>query len=350
MEKNYINYTADDFIADEFFQQWALKPNEESNRFWIEWLKKNSIKQTEVKLALSFIHHVQIKTIAPSARQVEESLEKNLSAIRLLETPKKRTAKTVSIRTRLYWLAASVIILLAGAATFFMIQEHPVTIALSTGDNEIRTVELPDGSVVILNGNSSIAYSNDLLSSTKREIWLEGEAFFNVKHIETAGEAAHRFIVHSGDLNVEVLGTTFNIKNIASFTNVSLNTGKIKIDLNDQPGTAIYLQPGDFVQYSADQKRILKKLVKPELYSVWKEEKLTLDNVPLSEIAILIQDIYGYKVEMKNSHLAENKISGTLRLKDEKTFFETLEFALGITIVKKDSVLIFQQKAIPKIN
>ncbi len=145
-------------------------------------------------------------------------------------------------------------------------------------------------------------------------------------------------------MNIEVLGTTFNVKKFGAVTNVSLNTGAIKIALKDDPNTTIYLQPGDFISYSANEKRILKKQVKAELYSIWKEEKMELDNMPLFEIAGLLEDAYGYTIEIANQKLANSKVSGTLDLKDESTLLETLAFVLDINIVKKENVLSFQLK------
>jgi ferric-dicitrate binding protein FerR (iron transport regulator) len=202
---------------------------------------------------------------------------------------------------------------------------------------------LPDSSEVTLNALSHISYASDIQNANDREVWLEGEAFFNVKHIET-NEKPTRFIVHSGDMNIEVLGTTFNVKKFGTVTNVSLNTGKIKIALKDDPNTTINLQPGDFISYSAKEKRILKKQVKAELYSVWKEEKIELDNMPLSEIAGMLQDAYGYTIEISNKKLANSKVSGTLHLKDEATLLETLAFTLDIDIVKKENLLSLKLK------
>jgi ferric-dicitrate binding protein FerR (iron transport regulator) len=216
---------------------------------------------------------------------------------------------------------------------------------MATGNGEIKTLLLPDSTVVVLNANSSISYSTDISKKHTREVWLEGEAFFTVKHIAPDSQAARRFIVHSGDLNVEVLGTTFNVNKRATVTNVSLNTGKIKIDVKDQPESAIFLQPGDFIQYSVVKKHILRKRVKAELYSVWKEQKLVLDKMPLSAIAQLIQDAFGHKVTITDKRLAESKVSGTLFMKDETAILETLSFVLDINILKQDDVLFFQPKS-----
>ncbi len=66
--------------------------------------------------------------------------------------------------------------------------------------------------------------------------------------------------------------------------------------------------------------------------------------MPLFEIAGMLEDAYGYQVQIQNKKLADSKVSGKLLLKDEATLLKTLAFALDIDIVKKDSVLFFQLK------
>lgn len=83
----------------------------------------------------------------------------------------------------------------------------------ATQYGEQRVVELPDHSVVSLNANSTLRFRNDWSqANTLREVWLDGEAFFSVQKQEGAAGPA-KFIVHTNDLDVEVLGTRFNVSN-----------------------------------------------------------------------------------------------------------------------------------------
>jgi ferric-dicitrate binding protein FerR (iron transport regulator) len=203
---------------------------------------------------------------------------------------------------------------------------------------------LPDQSVVTLNTNSKISYAAGIENIEERELWLEGEAFFEIKHIEVNNKLARRFVVHTGKLNVEVLGTSFNINNKESVTNVTLNTGKIRLGVKGAPQTIVYMQPGDFIQYSSKENLLLKKNVKPELYSVWKDKKVLVKDMPLAEIIQLIEDNYDYTVIAEDNELDNLKISGTLIMKDESSLLKTLETALGIDIIKKDKILLFRIK------
>jgi ferric-dicitrate binding protein FerR (iron transport regulator) len=343
MHKDYLHFTEKDFIADEHFQQWVKFPNAENESFWIPWITDHPEKKGCIKAAKAFVENLSFASTSPTPHEVEASLKQSLEKIALLETP--ITIKTISKRShgRYIWLAAAVFFGCTITAGLLLRHHDPVTIEMVAGPQQIKTIVLPDSSIITLNEGAHITYISDMQNANMREVWLEGEAFFNVKHIEK-NEKPTRFIVHSGDIDIEVLGTTFNVKKIGTVTNVSLNTGKIKVALKDDPNTTINLEPGDFVSYSAKEKRILKKQVKAELYSVWKEEKMELDNMPLFEIAGLLEDAYGYTIEIPDQKLANSKVSGTLYLKDESTLLETLAFTLNINIVKKDNVLSFQLK------
>src|SRR5687768_9468757 len=79
------------------------------------------------------------------------------------------------------------------------------TVVYSTGYGETHNIILPDGSTVILNGNSTFRYENEL-TTDPREVYLDGEAFFSV----TPTKSKQKFIVNISDkMNVEVLGTKF---------------------------------------------------------------------------------------------------------------------------------------------
>jgi transmembrane sensor len=346
MSKDYTRFTTNDFIADEYFLQWARFPDADSNAFWKDWITAHPEKKEIVHAALQFIHALRFQTQEPTPQQIGQSLLKNLSAIAVQETDSTgsiRITPRISKRPWRYWpVAAATVLIVLIAWVYF--NKMPVTMQLVTGDNEIKTIVLPDGSMLTLNANSSITYDTDLASALKREVWLKGEAFFEVKHIESEKEQPRRFVVHSDALNVEVLGTSFNVKNRESVTNVTLNTGAIRIDLKDAPGTPIFLQPGDFVQYSGKEKKVLRKKVKTELYSVWKDSMIVLKKMPLKDVAQMIEDAYGYHIRITDTAIANNNISGSLRLNDEAAALKALSEALDIDIIRQGQELIIQPK------
>jgi len=342
MKKDYLDFTEKDFIADPFFQQWVKFPDATNTVFWEQWLTAYPEKRSDVVKAKAFIENLHFNTQFPSTQQVENSLARSLERINALDGDKK-VLKLQSRMKYIWWAAAAVFFgcLIIIALPFR--SQKPVTIEIVAGPGEIKTITLPDSSIVTLNAGAHFTYLSNLQTTEKREVWLDGEAYFDVRHLEK-GNSSHAFIVHCNDLNVEVLGTTFNVRKKGSVTNVTLNSGKIRIDVKNTPGSTILMQAGDFIQHADKEKRIIRKAVNPELYSVWKEKKMTLDNTSLADIAELIQDTYLYKVQIAEKDLAKQKVSGTLILNDEDAMLQTLSLALNIDIIKKDSILIFQSK------
>lgn len=342
MTPDYINFTESDFISDEYFQRWVKESDQNAEKFWNDWMMQNPDRKGIVIRARLFLENLQFNTHLPSVDQTESSLQQSLK--KLAEIESLNTARTVKMKQNYFaWAAAAITVGTILFLSFFYFNSGSVEIQIAAGMNEIKTVLLPDSSVVVLNSGSKLSYQSDLKSSVNREVWLDGEGFFEIKKISSNGES-HRFTVHSNKLNVEVLGTSFNIRKRGDLTNVTLNTGKIKIDLDNIPGSAIEMQPGDFVQYSDNLKRILKKRVDPEMYSVWKENKIELENTSLSEIIHFLEDVYGYRIEVKEENLSGQKISGTMLLGNEDDMLKTLLLALNIDITKEDSLLIFKSK------
>ncbi|MFN2440321.1 MAG: FecR family protein [Chitinophagaceae bacterium] len=342
MKKDYLDFTEKDFISDAFFQQWVKLPDAKNRIFWEQWLIAHPEKHSDVIKAKAFIENLHFNTQLPSSLQIENSLSRSLERINALEADKK-VLKLQSRMKYTWWAAAAVFFCCVIIIALPSRTERPITIEIVARPGEIKTITLPDSSIVTLNAGSHFTYLSNFQNTGKREVWLDGEAYFDVRHLET-DNSSRLFIVHCNDLNVEVLGTTFNIRKKGSITNVTLNSGKIRIGVKDTPGSTILMEPGDFIQHYDREKRIIRKEVNPELYSVWKEKKMILDNTSLADIAELIQDTYLYKVQIAEKDLARQKISGTLVLTDEEVMLQTLSLALDIDIIKKDTALIFQSK------
>lgn len=349
--KDYTEFTPDDFIADEYFLQWVFNPDAESNAFWNQFLHMHPEKEEVVNQAVNFVSSLNIKEDLPFPGHVEMMLRKNLANIREIEQS-EINRKYEGGRRRSRWILVSVA--MAACLLLFMgwqfWPKKPLMIQVVTGAGEIKKITLPDQSVVTLNAHSSIRYPASLKDLKNRELWLEGEAFFQIKHIEKNNGPARHFVVHSGKLNVEVLGTSFNVHEHGSVTKVTLNTGKIRIGVVEAPHTYYYMQPGDFIQYSPGEKLVLKKQVKPELYSVWMDKKISVKDMPLADIIQLIEDNYGYTVEVKDKDLASLKISGTLIMDEESSLLQTLAAVMDIDIVKNGHNLLFQLKPKYKTN
>jgi DNA-directed RNA polymerase specialized sigma24 family protein len=133
-----------------------------------------------------------------------------------------------------------------------------------------------------------------------RVVWMQGEAFFDINHLENN----QKFIVKALNIDVEVLGTQFNVNSRRNNTTVVLNSGKVKLNHDDLVNDE-FMDPGDLVEFSGHEKKIRKKVVNPEQFSSWKSNILIFKATPLSEIAQTL-----WKIIMDGiSILRTNKLS-----------------------------------------
>lgn len=217
-----------------------------------------------------------------------------------------RQSKTVSIRPLIYKVAASITIVLAVSFWWFNYSNRLNEIQTAFGEH--RTVTLPDNSQVILNGNSTLKYSANWDAGSSREVWLEGEGFFSVTH--TANN--QKFIVHgSGELDVEVLGTKFNMKTRNDASEVMLTEGKVRVAMCEEKIVKeLFLKPGELA--TVKNKDLSTRSVKHHNYTSWLDNKLVFDRTPLRDLATILHDTYGLTVTFKSPMLEERELSGEI--------------------------------------
>lgn len=190
---------------------------------------------------------------------------------------------------RSYWKAISIGIaaLLLITAGGWWLWPKEQTAILASHTNEISTkrgslsfVKLPDGTQVWLNTNTSLTYNDDF-SGAQREVQLSGEAYFDVTH-----DSTRPFIIHTGKLNIKVLGTAFNVKSYPAdeTQEAALIRGRIEVTLNDRPQEKIILKPNEKLVVRANQGEM--KIIKA---GALMPPKVTLNNISMSHDSIVVE-------------------------------------------------------------
>ncbi|MEO5684811.1 MAG: FecR domain-containing protein [Chitinophagaceae bacterium] len=333
--EKYTQFTLQDFLADDDFIQWAIKPTEENIAFWNAFLVAHPHKEDMVQKAADTIKQYRQQDIFSNESRKNllwQRIESSIATQPVITSHRRVVGLTAFMR-----VAAAVIII--GGLSFWMISRNasPEQYSFATAFGEVKTITLPDQSQVTLNGNSSITYSGSWKKNAAREVWIKGEGYFNVTHLNNDSmhiKPAERFIVHCGDLNIEVLGTTFNVKARHGKTNVALITGKIKIDYATAAveNKTIVMAPGDYVEYKASKLVAAKKLPKPAQVSTWTVNEITFTDATLKEIAETLQDNYGYTVSVKEDSLLRLKIEGDISVNNITDLLDVLTTSLNITI------------------
>ncbi|KAA0992118.1 FecR family protein [Dyadobacter aurulentus] len=321
----YSFFTVEDFCKDADFIKWAVSPTPDSDRFWKEFMASHPHKTEELQLALECVRTIQFAETEPG--------EDNLLALKQ-RIWKDIEAPRPAVYRRLNWayLAAASVVFILAAGFWWSLQNSALTYRTAYG--EVREITLADGSSVILNARSEIEINEDIANKKVREVWLRGEAYFKI-----AKRNGAKFIVHTPDTQVEVLGTTFNVNTRRRQTSVVLAEGKVQLVSGKSP--AWVMKPGDMATIGKDN-RIRSKRVEPGHYDSWKESYLVMDDKPVSEIVEVMEDNYGIRLQFEDSSLLHKRLSGKLAIKNPEQFLENLSTILERDLIKTGDGYIFR--------
>ena len=240
---------------------------------------------------------------------------------------------------RLPWLraslaAASLLLVVAGIWYMATRPGTPLMAMEKTSYGEVKTILLPDSSVVTLNGNSSLRMLQQWGPGDNREVWLDGEAYFQVQKQHAARTG---FVVHTSQVDVEVLGTRFNVNTRRQQSIVSLEEGKVRLSVHGEVSlvnkdSAIVMRPGQTVVVDASSSPKVNEDRNVTAHSGWTKNEFHFDNTSLAEIARLMEDTYGYKMTVSDTSLWKLSISGDLRASNIQELIKVLEVTLKTTM------------------
>ncbi|GAA4451342.1 FecR family protein [Nibrella saemangeumensis] len=337
----YDDFTVEDFVLDPDFQQWAKAPDVESDRFWQQWLAEHPDKAQRVTEARRLIQAIDFPDDLTDA-DVSAEWQKLQPMLDQPRTQPAVAAEPVPLggfwRQYGRYAAVFLAVLLSVAGFYLWRQSAGGMVQVATGYGETWTVQLPDGSTVVLNANSSLAYPRNLKEQAVRQVKLNGEAFFSVVHTATD----QRFVVDANsEFNVEVLGTEFTVTRRNDHAQVMLASGKVRLQM---AGQQMVMQPGELVDIQPKADRLLKKQVNPEVYTSWTENQLIFENTSLTDIARLLEDNYGLTVTIEDETLAQQEFNGTFPSGNVDVLLKALERTYQLQITRQDNQILIRSQ------
>lgn len=328
-QKEYTNIN--DFINDCSFKNWALNNQLSDVYFWDFWLKCNPSKKDTVYEARDIIIGINFKKEIISEKKIDFEWSKLESRLKKVRHPRKKVFLNKKNRYLISGVAASFLLLISVGSWFFYGDFMKVTHKTSFG--EVLELKLNDGTLVTLNSNSTISYKKN----NAREVWLKGEAFFNVSK-KRASNA--KFWVKTKDLTVEVFGTQFNVNSQKSKTKVFLEEGSVKLSLNN--GSSKNMMPGNYIEYSSNSKKII---VDDHLNSgyeqvAWKNGKLVFLNSTLFDALEKVSETYGVDFDFIDEETKQILITGTVPTTNLEICLNAVKKSADITIKEDNNKLI----------
>lgn len=313
--------TVSDFLDDPQFRNWVLTGIDENG--WEEWIKIHPDRRQLVIEARNLLLAMGVNQYEVSTEATEEALRENWDHIRKLQTTSPRQ----------YWLsmakyAAAVIVILLGFMWYHkgnVPVQSIVSFELASNSDPVsqgeiynntsqvpQLINLKDGSSVILQPGGTITCAQ-LYDSTHREVYLKGEAFFEVKK-----NPNKPFLVYTGDIVARVVGTSFRIKAIEGDPQIEVfvKTGEVNISQirkGDEPkAKEIALYPNESVSF-LKERNIFEKAVFSDIPKR-AIEYLSFEFVDthVTEIFKTIEKAYGVRIDYPVALLADCYLSTSL--------------------------------------
>lgn len=331
----YITFAEADFLNDDYFISHITYPSVSSTDFWNQYIIEYPEKAIAIANAIKLVHGYRLQDKYENEARMDAVWDKINETLQNQPAVRRSTFKLYTILRMAAMLA--LISSIAGSYWYFIADQ-----TISTNFGEVKTVLLPDHSIVTLNGNSSISYARNW-NKGPREIWIKGEALFKVKHINR--DTLHvldsqRFIVHATDVNIEVLGTTFNVKSRHEQTTVGLLNGKIRLDFTaTNQSRSLVMMPGDYIEQAATKNITRKRLADPAKLSEWVNHQLFFKSATLKEIIQTLEDDLGYQVVLEGDTLSALKIEGEISVSSVKELMEIVSTTLHVTVQQKDNTI-----------
>lgn len=314
----YHLYTPEEFFHDPNFRKWVLNPDAEIQLFWENWVLNHPEKDDDVAIAKKMVKSIQMEEYEWDIGRKNalwrwisfSTQEKEIPRVSKDRFPINcERRKKISV----YFLArAASLALLAMIALYgiFMVVVKPTenTTAMETKSNpsgQKSKVFLPDGSKVYLNSKSSMTYPLQF-GENKREISLDGEAFF-----EVVSDSLKPFTVTSGEVEITVLGTSFNVKAFPgdNFVCVSLVEGEVKVGIKNHSDEAI-LKPGEAATMEKATRKLVAKNFDYWENIAWKDGILYLNQTRLDEAFSTLELWYGVEFKFNNPPDSSIKVTG----------------------------------------
>jgi ferric-dicitrate binding protein FerR (iron transport regulator) len=244
--------------------------------------------------------------------EADASTEKSFRKLqaRIFSPTNISARKIFNLSIRILSRVAAVLLLplLSIAATYIYMKKDAVAmgdvklVEYIVPNGEIRNIVLPDSSQVRLNAGSILVYPQRFTGKT-RTVYLNGEAYFNVFRNEK-----QVFTVITADMEVEVLGTVFNVSSYTDSKNSSatLERGKVNVRFKNTNYQDVMLNPNERILYDRNSGLVEKQTIKVENVVAWTKGNIVLQGMTIEEIAKIVERKYGINVYL-NSHKYRNE-------------------------------------------
>lgn len=282
----------------------------------------------ETRLIDAWFLHTENEPAILAAAERTEIAARVLNKIHIGIAPKRR-----SLLQYPFIRVASIFALLAGSAVavfqnrFSLLNYFdPIKlVTVQSGPYEIKQVLLPDSTVIALHHNSSISYPARY-RGLQREVSMSGKGYFQV-----ARDPQHPFVVHTGSIDIQVLGTSFVVTDQPgdSLADVSVLTGKVNVS-HEQRSIAI-LTPSKGVSFNKKNHTSFGKNVNASQLIAWADKQLLFDTTGLPQVFKALENRFNLVITANGNTIHRKVFTGEFNSKDSlKDILDIITVSTGL--------------------
>jgi ferric-dicitrate binding protein FerR (iron transport regulator) len=230
-------------------------------------------------------------------------------------------------------IAAIFLIVLAIGIFYFLNESRPGKTLTVQSKEGVLTDTLSDGSVIVLNKQSTLSYP-EKFSGNSRTVELKGEAFFTI-----SPDKSKPFIIHTGDVGIKVVGTSFNVKNTADKTEVIVETGIVEVSKKQH---ILELRPQEMATVFSNRPEPVKQQNTDELYNYYRTREFVCNGTPLWKLVDVLNEAYDTHINIANSRLNNLRLNTTFRNERLEDILKIISETFNIRVEKKNGQFFLQ--------
>lgn len=307
-------------IIQKYFQNNQSK---KVKKVFASWIRRDSNKEEKETAFMGVWDNLDIQ----ADTSTEKSFDKLLSTIQVTN-PVRRKEHVPFIRKFSRVAAIIMLPILSVGITYYIMKDsvkidnQVQLVECIVPNGEIRTITLPDSSVVKVNSGSVLIYPQQFSGS--RDIFLNGEAYFTVTKDETKP-----FIVKTTDMDIEVLGTVFNVNAYTDSekTSTTLESGKVNVRIKNTNYDQVILTPDECVTYNRSTGLFEKSSIKVENAIAWTDGNMVIQSMTINEVIKFVERKYAMEVFLNSNKYDHERITMKVRSDENiNEFMDVLKF------------------------
>jgi transmembrane sensor len=220
--------------------------------------------------------------------------------------------------------------------TYFLFNNNPgtvVSMATIQATSGVKSDSLPDGSLVTLNKHSQVSFP-ERFARDKRVLQLNGEAFFNVR-----SDKEKPFEVHTNNVTITVVGTSFNVRSRGDTTEIIVETGVVKVATENQ---TVLLKTGQKAIAGLNVRVLQKQANTDQLYNYYRVKKFICDETPLWKLVEKLNEAYDVHIVFGNNALRSQPLTTTFDNEPLDNILTIISSTFNISVIKEKGQIILR--------